>query len=101
METERWSQIEELYFAALDLKEDERPLFLGRSCGGDDDLRHEVESLLYYEKDPENIIEYSALAVAAKFLADCKADPDRASELHQPTLVGKTVAHYRILERVG
>ena len=101
METERWLQIEELYLAALNIKEDERPLFLGRSCGQDDELRYEIESLLRYEKDTENIIESSALAVATEFLAECRTELSQASGLYHTALVGKTVAHYRILEKLG
>jgi eukaryotic-like serine/threonine-protein kinase len=101
METERWLQIEELYLAALNIKEDERPLFLGKSCGQDDELRHEIESLLRYERDTENIIESSALAVATEFLAECRTESSQANELYHTALVGKTVAHYRILEKLG
>jgi serine/threonine-protein kinase len=42
----RWQQVEELFHAALERPGDERTAFVERSCGGDAELRAEVESLL-------------------------------------------------------
>jgi serine/threonine protein kinase len=101
MDTERWLRIEELYFAALHRKEEERSLFLSESCGQNHELRDEIESLLSYEHDTRNVIEGSALAVAAQLLAECKVESSQSSEPDTTTMVGKTVAHYRILEQLG
>ena len=101
MDTERWLRIEELYFAALHRKEEERSLFLSESCGQNHELRDEIESLLSYERDPQNVIEGSALAVAAQLLAECKVESSQSSEPDTTPLVGKAVAHYRILEKLG
>lgn len=43
---DRWRRIEELFHASLDLVEPQRAAFLRESCGADDQLRIEVESLL-------------------------------------------------------
>jgi serine/threonine-protein kinase len=43
---ERWQQLEDIYQAALDLDPRERPSFLEIACGGDEELRAEIESLL-------------------------------------------------------
>jgi eukaryotic-like serine/threonine-protein kinase len=43
---ERLSQIEELYHAVRECAPGERTAFLAGACNGDEDLRHEVESLL-------------------------------------------------------
>jgi serine/threonine protein kinase len=43
MTPERWRQIEELYLAAVDLKEDERAVLLARATP---DVRHKVEDML-------------------------------------------------------
>jgi serine/threonine protein kinase len=101
METERWLRIEELYFAALHLKKEDRSLFLTESCGQNHELRDEIESLLSYEEDTRNVIEGSALAVAAQLLDECNVESSQSSEPDAATLVGKKVAHYRILERLG
>jgi serine/threonine protein kinase/predicted ATPase len=47
---ERWQQIESLCHDTLDRKPDERARFLDAACGGDADLRREVESLLKYAR---------------------------------------------------
>ena len=46
MTSERWRQVEELYYAALERAPGERRAFLSDACGLDDGLRREVESLL-------------------------------------------------------
>ena len=46
MTAERWQQIARIYDAAADLADDERARYLDEECGGDVDLRGEVESLL-------------------------------------------------------
>ena len=80
----RWSQIKELFSAALETPESERPRFLESACGGDADLRAEVERLLAGNEEP------SWQSPAAKLFT---VAPDLAP--------GDTVAHYRIEARLG
>lgn len=101
MRPERWLRVEELYFAASTLKGEERSQFLTESCSQDHELRDEIESLLCYGSDTGNVIESSALAVATELLAKCKAGSDQPSPTCATTLEGRTVAHYRILEKLG
>jgi serine/threonine protein kinase len=57
MNPKRWQQIEALYYAALEREPSGRGAYLDEACGGDQDLRKEVESLL--ERDPsplENLL---------------------------------------------
>ena len=42
----RWEKVEQIYNAALERPEAERAAFLGEACGGDEELRRELESLL-------------------------------------------------------
>jgi hypothetical protein len=44
--TDRFARIESIYHAAPLRPVDERSAFLAEACGGDNDLRREVESLL-------------------------------------------------------
>jgi len=67
--TERLRKIESLFHAALELDEASRAAFLDNACGGEVDLRREVDSLLSYSKLSENFIETPALAIIAKELA--------------------------------
>ena len=46
MTPERWSRIREVFGAALETPETERPRFLDSACGDDADLRSDVERML-------------------------------------------------------
>ena len=46
METGRWRRIQELFHEAADIAPAARPAFLSQACGGDQELRRDVESLL-------------------------------------------------------
>jgi serine/threonine protein kinase len=46
MNPERWRRIEEIYHSVLEIEPAARRNFLAEACGGDEDLRREVESLL-------------------------------------------------------
>ena len=95
MESDRWRRIEEIYHSALSVAVDERPRFLQRVCSGDDELRGEVESLLAYESAAEDFIKEPALQAAARLLAPEETAPG------EPDLIGRTVSHYRVLEKLG
>jgi eukaryotic-like serine/threonine-protein kinase len=89
---ERWQQVERLYHSTLEKPPNERAAFLAHACGGDEGLRHEVESLLAYERHAENFIESPALDVAARMMAD---------EHSGAVGVGETFNQYRIISRLG
>ena len=46
MTPQRWARIKEIFGAALEKPEAERPAFLDSACDGDAELRVEVERLL-------------------------------------------------------
>jgi serine/threonine protein kinase/Tol biopolymer transport system component len=96
MKPERWEQVAQLYGAALEREGRERAAFLGEACAGDEDLRREVESLLAFEGKKASFLESPALEVAARELAR-----ERPSSESIASLMGQTVSHYRILERLG
>ena len=99
MKPERLQQIEQVYHAALEREPSQRAAFLDAACSGDHELRQEVESLLGYKSEAADFIETPALERVAKEIAQeaearAKSDPGTA-------MIGKTVAHYSILERHG
>jgi serine/threonine protein kinase len=100
MKLERWRQVERLYHAALEREESERGAFLDAACSGDPGLRDEVGSLLTYDKRAEHFMEVAALESAAKMLAQEQALSRRSAE-ENSALIGKTISHYRILEKLG
>jgi eukaryotic-like serine/threonine-protein kinase len=95
MKPERWEAVERLYNAALELEPGRREAFLDESCAGDETLRKEVVSLLACQPEAEGLLQSPALEAAAKELArDATAVPPA-------DMTGRTIAHYRVLEKIG
>ena len=101
MEPERWRRVEELYHAASQVatKVDaqKRPAFLKDACRDDAALRQEVESLLTHEASAEQFIQVPAFEVAARLMAQDESVRSAAD----PVIVGKTISHFRVLEKLG
>jgi serine/threonine protein kinase/Tfp pilus assembly protein PilF len=95
MRPERWQAIEKLYHSASDLPDGQRNSFLSEACDGDRALFDEVESLIKHGSGSQSFLDTPAVAIMAKAMA---ADEFRAST---PSLEGKIVSHYRILEPIG
>jgi hypothetical protein len=70
MEPQRWKEIDRVFAAALERDTAERPAFLAEACGGDAELRAEVESLLAAHQAAGSFIDGSASDVAASLLGD-------------------------------
>jgi serine/threonine protein kinase/tetratricopeptide (TPR) repeat protein len=89
-----------LYHAALEREERQRAAFLKEACAGDEDLRREVASLLAQEDGGDGFLEVPALEVAARTLAQDRGEAkDAASQAD--LLAGRTISHYRVLEKLG
>ncbi|MFZ2002378.1 MAG: protein kinase, partial [Candidatus Sulfotelmatobacter sp.] len=86
---------------ALELAEEQRSEFLERRCAGDKHLRAEVESLLAFEKDAHSFMEASALQAAAKALAKQDPPAQAPEKRDDRALEGKTIAHYRVVSKLG
>ncbi len=95
MNPERWRQIEQIYNSVLERRPEDRETFLCEACAGDENLRKEVESLLACDGRAEHFIEQPAMEVAAQVMAKDKGDANFESR------IGRNVAHYRILEKIG
>jgi eukaryotic-like serine/threonine-protein kinase len=91
-----WHQVEQLYHRVLEVDESRRAEFLEQSCQGNEVLRREVASLLAHETAAERFIESPALEVMGKLVAS-----ERAMTGREARLVGSTVSHYGILEKLG
>jgi eukaryotic-like serine/threonine-protein kinase len=90
MKPERWRQVERLYYAALEREPDERAAFLGSACAGDESLRREVASLVAAGDRIGGFME-----PPASFAAEAPATAP------QPSMIGQTLTHYRIVSLLG
>ena len=91
MTPERWQRIDQLYHEALKHKTGERLAFLQETCGDDETLRQEVESLLEAHDRGGNFLSAAAGAVPAPAL----------QKQPTPSLLGHTLGHYQILSPLG
>lgn len=78
MTPERWNKIKDLFSSAQDCTEAERSAYLLRACGGDQQLRHEVEKLLHASRE-DDFLENSAVAEVASLF-----DDDRTAAMNSP-----------------
>jgi tetratricopeptide (TPR) repeat protein len=83
-----WKIVEELFLAATELPVAERAAFCRQACGGDDELRAEVESLLAYDSPDTRPLAPIVEAGAAGFFRN-------------EALTGTRVGPYRITGSLG
>ena len=57
MTSARWAEIKDVFEAALDLEEIDRPAFIADRCRGDSDLENEVIGLLSAARESSNVFE--------------------------------------------
>ena len=91
MTPERHQKAGHLYLAALEVEPESRAAFLDGACGGDQELRREVEALLRARGRVGNYFRAPALEVAAKLVA----------ERRHLLLAGQCLGHYRVLSLIG
>jgi non-specific serine/threonine protein kinase len=97
MELERWHRVENLYHASLKVSANQRAAFLKEACGDDEELHHEVETLLTHEKSAEEFLKAPAFEVAARLMAHDKVLRSETDRL----LIGRTISHFQVLEKLG
>src|SRR6516165_4213798 len=98
MNPERADRVEKLYHAALDHDEGERDAFLQQAYSNDTTLEQEVRSLLAAHQEASSFLESPALEVVARVLAQYE---DKKPDESSVSLIGQTVSHYRVLEKLG
>lgn len=78
MKPDRWQKIDELFEAALECSPQDRAAFLEKACGGDQQLRREVEKLLKIDEQATEFIQANVFEVAARIITSPSDGPARA-----------------------
>lgn len=89
--SERWQEVKEILYPALEMDAGRRSSFLAKKCGNDHDLRQEIESLIAAHGRAADRFESPALEVMAAVVSDERADG----------MVGRSLGHYEIIEMLG
>jgi tetratricopeptide (TPR) repeat protein/predicted Ser/Thr protein kinase len=87
MDSHRWKQVDNLLQAVLERPPGERDAFLREACVADKALELEVRSLLASQQQAGSFLERPAIELAAQESSDL--------------LIGQTLSHYRIIEKLG
>ena len=90
MTPERYQQVKEIFYAALDVAPQERTTFLAEACANDQELAREVKSLLASHEGAEDFIETPAAQSITQFET---AETD--------SLIGQKIGHYQVVRELG
>jgi serine/threonine-protein kinase len=89
MQQHEWEKVKEVFTAALELPVAQRATFVAESCGADDVLRGEVDSLLAAHEEPKNVLEQNTYDLASQLQIDGNK------------YLGRRFGAYRILREIG
>ena len=90
MDPERWKQIKEIFYPALELPAPERKSFVEQACGEDTELSHEILFLLDSHDQGGTFIDRHECSVA-----------DFVTGSIEPDYVGRQIGAYRIEREIG
>ena len=99
MDAERWREIERVFHAVLQAEPSRRATAPEDSCGNDEALRQEVESLLAHHEKAGSFIETPAFATAR--LTSTVEQPTSTLGRKAHLAAGAIIGHYRVLEEIG
>ena len=90
--SDRWRRLEALFYEAVELKPEARAEFLDQRCGGDTELRREVETLLESAEKPMDFLEKPVIEAAQHMM----------ERQHRDSIApGTHLAHYEIISMLG
>jgi serine/threonine protein kinase/Tfp pilus assembly protein PilF len=91
MDPDRLKRLRELFDSAMDLEASDRPAFIVRSCGGDSEFQSTLESLIEYSFETGSSFDQALI----------EAVDLEGSVPNGPNLLGRTLGHHRIIEKIG
>ena len=98
MDPERWTRVKAIFHDALARDPADRPAYLAEACGGDEDLRAELERLLEAQREAETFLEWSPAAA----MAGLDTQPTTHVTAHGSTLApGHRLGPYMIQALLG
>src|SRR5687767_8949202 len=97
MDNEPWNRVDQLLQSALDIPAVERDAYLRNACGADQRLEDDVRSLLAAHDGADRFL--GPAAIAACELAGERRD--EGSQAGGDLLIGQTLSHYRVVEKLG
>ena len=83
------NRVREVFLAAVELPLDQRPAYLAEACGGDAELRAEVDRLLAANADPDSILEPACTHAGGRHRLRPRQSRDRPTP-------GRNVRHCRV-----
>ena len=84
-------QVEEIFQTAIDLPPEQRAGYLGQVCAGNGEMRSEVDALILAFEESVDFFERPAMEIDAAVVAGSLGG----------ALIGQTISHYRIIDRLG
>jgi serine/threonine protein kinase/tetratricopeptide (TPR) repeat protein len=99
MDNDRWNHVDQLLQSALDTPAVERDTYLRHACRGDQRLEDEVRSLVAAHDRADGFLAAPAIDLAARELAGERRDD--GSQAGGDPLIGQTLSHYRIVDKLG
>jgi tetratricopeptide (TPR) repeat protein len=102
MEPERWREIERVYHLAREQAPSERTAILVQTCGADEELRREVESLLNHGAGGQEYLDaVQELAARAKDLRGVAGIGGQSASKDQDEAALMMIGRYRLLRNIG
>ena len=91
----------EIFSEALELPASERPAFLARACGGDEELRERVESLLLAFDQAGDLLETRDDEDPVTTDASLENDTDQPPGFRLLEGIGESIGRYKLLQKIG
>lgn len=107
MDQQRWHQVQELYYSALPLSDEDRQQFLATTCASDTVLRHELNSLFEADETSGEFLNTPIVEVGLSVLAASSTGSQRSDYSGNPGpgkdwLIDQTLeGRYEIVEHLG